>query len=150
MSFSIEFEKGAQEDLDPSELEPVDEFQDSSESSQANEKPSPEDDTDTDEATDIDEARSNQLQKVLPTENSWDALSASHVQFVDDEVSIVVEDVSPPCRAGLIAAGALAIGLKERQVNRDATLVEEFNKLNNAGNKFSFRKSARISRRVGD
>ena len=130
VSFSIEFEKGAEEDLGPGELEPV-----------VEELP------DSDAPVDTNELEST------PEEESPVVAPASNVQNDDrsseEELDIVIENVKQPSRADLIASGAIAIGLMRSNSKRDEELAEELSKLGSAGDSISFSKSARIGRKIG-
>jgi len=153
VSFSIEFEKGAQEDLQPDELEPVDQRRDSGDLTETDQFLGPDKSTEIDAET-ADDLRlepdtDSQPKKNHPVEDIQKATTTYQIQPREEEVDIVIEDVSPRCRASLIAAGALAIGVKDRQKNRDEKLVDELAQVTAEGRTFSFLKSARVSRRVG-
>ena len=135
VSFSIEFEKGAEEDLEPNELKPA--------TNESLESTGPTDlkrvDPNVEDVEDLSPLSINN-DHVLPL-----------VDVRDEDEEFSDKHFEQPGRAGLIAAGALALGLKKRGANRDNEIAEELSKLAaNSEGKFSFLKSARSRRRVGD
>ncbi len=138
VSFSIEFEKGAEEDLDPAELEPVIEVPPPSEN--LNETNIPEESSDESDKLSSDD--SNDLQH---SEDEIKSRTPSHNRLADEEQ----ETTEQRGRASLIVAGAFALGMKRQNAKRNDELAEELSKLGGGENSISFLKSARSNRRIG-
>jgi hypothetical protein len=131
VSFSIEFEKGAEEDLEPGEVEPlIDELPRGENPAENNELDLPQED-------------------LSPADMPVEDIRDSNVKNGDEDVDIVVENVRQMNRADLIASGAIAIGLMRSNAKRDEEVAQELSQLNAEGNRISFTKSARTSRKIG-
>ena len=144
VTFSIEFEKGAEEDLEPGELRRVDE--------EASPPPSidpPEPDDDVEDEL-FDDVKLDDGIRV-PSGNKEASVDAFQSDDgVDDELQIIVEDLADSTsrsRAGLLATGIIALGLKRKSGARNERKTEQ-EELKATATEISFVKSARSRRRM--
>ena len=148
VTFSIEFEKGAEEDLEPGELRRVDERFSPPTSI---DPPKPDMDDVEDEL--FDDMKLDDDSPV-PTGNKEKAIEASKTDDeLEDEIRIVVDDLDDMAnsasrsRVGLLATGIVALGLKRKNGSRSDGKSER-EELKATATEISFVKSARSRRRM--
>jgi len=146
VTFSIDFEKGAEEDLEPDELREVNEkfspptFDDP-----------PEPDMDGVEDELFDDVRfGGGLGLIVPIGDKAGAIEATGDDELEEEVEIVVEnlaDSTSRSRFGLLATGIVAIELMRKNGTRSDLKMEQ-EELKATATEISFVKSARSRRRM--